>query len=51
VDVQYQNAATAGAKWSDKVQLIGFSKVMTEIKEAFGQWVRNHPKVRPTPIT
>ena len=50
-EVRFQNAITTDAKWADKVPLKGFSKVTSEIKEALDQWVRNHPNVRPSPIT
>jgi hypothetical protein len=50
-EVRYQNAANAEAKWAEKVPIKGFSKVTTEIKEALDQWIRDHPNVRPSPIT
>ena len=50
-ELRFQNATTAEAKWADKVALKGYSKVTPGIKDALGQWICEHPNVRPSPIT
>ena len=50
-EVRYLNAATAEAKWAEKVKLKGFSKITPVIKEGLDHWIRGHPNVQPSPIT
>jgi hypothetical protein len=49
--VRYENATTMDGRWTKIFPHKDFSKVTPVIKETLNQWVRDHPNVRPSPIT
>jgi hypothetical protein len=46
-----ENAIKESAKWTGSRQRRSYSKISNEIKEKLDIWVREHPNVRPSPIT
>jgi uncharacterized protein YlaN (UPF0358 family) len=50
-EARVENVKATLANWSQKVTLSGFSKLTTEIKCSLNVWIREHPNVRPSPIT
>jgi hypothetical protein len=50
-EIRVENAINESAKWSGSRQRRGYSKITDAIKEKIDIWVREHPNVRPSPVT
>ena len=50
-EVRVENAMNETGKWSYTRPNKGYSKITTAIKEKLDIWIREHPNVRPSPIT
>ena len=49
--IRVENAINESAKWSERRQRKGYSKITKDTKEKLDVWIREHPNVRPSPIT
>jgi hypothetical protein len=49
--VRFEQATNVAAKWSASRKIKGYSKITDGIKAKLDIWIREHPNVRPSPIT